>query len=416
VVRVGTCTDIAWQLDAVAVVFLAVAAPPRRGRNRQAIFCQVSRLRPHTAHKALVHRLVERQLRGGDRRTLKGHHNTNYVLRVGVLLALLLGVMPFARLKYRVPLDSIGVVPRIWPREADVLDIVCRYLREVPRCVIDLGDRTLHRYRRGEALSEMYPYEPLDDDTMRWFAEFFARTAHVPVAELLTLPENWPEDGDSEGFLHWMIDFTEQRVRRPNLERFGSLFQAVGVREDAMAMFGKSHSSLTPRPFKLLHTDVHRANVVVRGKRLSVIDWELAIFGDPLHDLATHLVRMGYEDPQQRDMTRLWAEAMENSGHRALTAGLYDDLPVYVDFEYAQSVFPDIMRTALSLPADADKEHFQQAADRVRRAVYRASVPLGLVVPGAADIVEALREWHSRSVTSQEQPEDGAPSRAYSPT
>jgi hypothetical protein len=87
-----------------------------------------------------------------------------------------------------------------------------------------------------------------------------------------------------------------------------------------------------------------------------------------------------------------------------------------VDFEYAQSVFPDIMRTALSLPADADKEHFQQAADRVRRAVYRASVPLGLVVPGAADIVEALREWHSRSVTSQEQPEDGAPSRAYSPT
>ncbi|MEV0483975.1 phosphotransferase [Streptomyces sp. NPDC050508] len=357
-----------------------------------------------------MHRLVERQLRGRSQ-VLKGHHNTNYVLRVGVLLALLLGVMPFARLKYRVPLDSIPVVPRIWPREADVLEIVCRYLREVPRCVIDLGDRTVHRYHRGKALSEKYPHEPLDDDMMRWFAEFFVRTAHVPVTELPTPPEDWPDDGDSEGFLHWLIDFTEAQVHRPNQERFGLLFNAVGIREDAMAMFRKSHSGLTSRPFKLLHTDVHRANVVVRGKRLSVIDWELAIFGDPLHDLATHVVRMGYEEPQQRDMTRLWAAAMENAGYGALTAGLHEDLPVYVDFEYAQSVFPDVMRAALSLRADADQEHFQQAADRVRRAVVRASGPLGLAgVPCAVDVVEALREWHSTSVPSTERLAEGMPS------
>ncbi|MFF0735407.1 phosphotransferase family protein [Streptomyces chartreusis] len=357
---------------------------------------------PHGARLSLAHRLLESRLLRGKGEVLKGHHNTNYVLRVGLLLALVIGVVPFTRFKYRVPLKSVEVVPRIWPREADVLEVVCRYLREVPRCLAvlgELGDRSLHRYRRGRALSEWNPDGAIDEKLMREFAAFFVRTAKVPVEELPPPPEDWPADGDSDGFLHWLVDFTEQRVHQPNRDRFGDLFDAVGIPQDAMTAFKERHHGLTSRPFKLLHTDVHRANVLVRRGRISVIDWELAIYGDPLHDLATHVVRMGYRRPELDRMVELWAAAMARAGCDELTDGLPEDLNTYLDFEYAQSVFPDVMRAALDLPAEADEESFRAAGERVARAMTRAVEPLQLrAVPDMEQIVEALRKWHSLPV------------------
>ncbi|WP_031047835.1 phosphotransferase family protein [Streptomyces sp. NRRL F-5650] len=357
---------------------------------------------PHRARKALVHRLVESRRLRGRGEVLTGHHNINYVRRSGLVLALLLGAVPYTRFKYRVPLrTAVEVVPRIWPREADVLGVVCRYLREVPPCLADLGDGSVHRYRMGRALSDSGPQGRVDEELLRSFAAFFVRTARVPVAELPPRPEGWPLDGDTQGFLEWLVSFTERRVHRPNRDRFGALFDAVGIPEDAMARFAAQHRCVTSRPFRLLHTDVHRANVVVRGgpgRRLAVIDWELAILGDPLHDLATHLVRMAYGKEEQARMVELWAEAMEGAGFTDLTAGLHEDLPVYVAFEYAQSVFPDVMRAAVDLPGDAGAEHFRAAADRVERAMGRAREPLRLVdVPHREQITEALRRWHRAS-------------------
>ncbi|WP_328561255.1 phosphotransferase [Streptomyces coelicoflavus] len=327
---------------------------------------------------------------------LTGHHNINYVRRAGLLLALLLGAVPFTRFKYRVPLQAVEVVPRIWPREAEVLGVVCRHLREVPPCLADLGGGSVHGYRAGRVLGHSGSAGRVGEDLMCLFASFFVRTASVPVAELPPRPEDWPPDGDTQGFLDWLVRFTEQRVHRPNRDRFGALFDAVGVPEDAMARFSARYRCRTARPFRLLHTDVHRANAVVRGKRLAVIDWELAILGDPLHDLATHLVRMAYGKEEQGRMVDLWAEAMADAGFIDLTAGLHEDLPVYVAFEYAQSVFPDVMRAALDLPEDARTEHFRTAADQVERAVRRAREPLRLVdVPDREQVVDALRAWHS---------------------
>src|SRR5882757_1971610 len=94
------------------------------------------------AHQALVHRLAESRRLRGDSQEVRGHHNINYILPLGIALALLLRTVPFARGKLSVPLDTVEVVPRIWPSEAEVLRIVSRHLREVPRCLADLGDRS----------------------------------------------------------------------------------------------------------------------------------------------------------------------------------------------------------------------------------------------------------------------------------
>ncbi|WP_244221361.1 phosphotransferase [Streptomyces nigra] len=355
---------------------------------------------PHGARLSLAHRLLDSRLLRGEADVLQGHHNTNYVIRLGLRLGLALGAPPFTRAKYRVPLKTVEVVPRIWPSEAEVLEVVCRHLPEVPRCLAVLGEsgeRSLHRYRRGEALSERNPAGAVDERLMREFAAFFVRTAEVPVDELPPLPADWPADGDGDAFLHWLVNFTEQQVYRPNRERFGALFEALGIPHDAMARFKERHHGLASRPFALLHTDVHRANILVHRGRVAVIDWELAMYGDPLHDLATHLVRMGYEPAERARMVELWTRAMTEAGRTDLTAELQKDLEVYLAFEYAQSVYTDIMRPALDLLADAGDQHFKMAAGRVRRALGRAQQPLLLddVLPAEEEIVEALRTWHS---------------------
>ncbi|MFE0510077.1 phosphotransferase family protein [Streptomyces sp. NPDC058964] len=301
--------------------------------------------------------------------------------------------------KFRTPFHAVEVVPRIWPSEAQVLRALEARVSGVPRCLADFGEWSLHEYIDGQALADLVPDGPVGSERLMALAGFFACLADVTEDELPPLPADWPRDTDSRGFLEWIARFAKERVQLSNQPRFGWLFEAIGVPEDAIDRFMRSAPALTPRPFALLHTDVHRANVVMartpEGERLSVIDWELALFGDPLHDLATHLVRMNYDKAEQDLMVRMWADAMRRAGHEPMTAGMQVDLPVYLGFEYVQSVFPDVMRAALLLPDRPGERDLGLAAERIRRALQRAREPLGLLdeVPDERVVVTALREW-----------------------
>ncbi|MDO0934249.1 phosphotransferase [Streptomyces sp. DG2A-72] len=330
-----------------------------------------------------------------------GHHNSNHILPLGQPLAYLLGFdSGQVRAKFRVPLKTVEVVPRLW-RESDVLRAVSKRVDHAPSCLWDFGDWSLHEYVAGHTLSEEPLQEPVGEERIAVLAAFFARLADVPVADLLPLPAEWPDSGDSQGFLERLATFTELRVHGHNRPRFGGLFNALDIPPDTVDRYLSSRPKLTRRPFTLLHTDVHRANVIVTptedGERLSVLDWELCLYGDPLHDLATHVVRMGYSALERKLAIELWADAMRQAGHSALTADLDQDLATYLGFEYVQSVFTDVMRAALALPAEPETRHFVEAAGHVRRALHRA---WGALEPGRepvdeATAVRALREWHA---------------------
>ncbi|WP_063805737.1 phosphotransferase family protein [Streptomyces canus] len=339
---------------------------------------------------------------------VSGHHNTNRIAPLGQPLAFLLGVESGKVLaKFRAPLPTVDVVPRIWRRESEVLKVVGAHVGEVPACLADFGEWSLHGYLDGHALAEENPDGPIGGQRLAQLAEFFAALARVPTDQLPPVPDDWPADGDSLGFLAWLARFTEEAVHQPNRPRFGDLFKAVGIPVDAVQRFMNSVTGLTRRPFALLHTDVHRANVVVvprpLGTSLSIIDWELALYGDPLHDLATHLVRMGYDKEEQDLMTAMWAKAMREAGHADMTAAMDQDLPVYLRFEYAQSVFPDVMRAALTLPDRPDKQSLGEASERVCRALHRAREPLKLTdrIPDSGEVGEALRAWQANAATGR---------------
>lgn len=156
---------------------------------------------------------------------------------------------------------------------------------------------------------------------------------------------------------------------------------------------------MSARPFGLLHTDLHRDHVIISYREpkspLLCVGWELASYGDPLHDLATHLVRMRYPADQWDSIKEAWTRAMADARPEAVN-GLETDLQHYLDFERAQSVVPSVMRAARSLGLATEPVGLDLATEAVQAALELARGPLRLGgVVGAAEISKALYRWHA---------------------
>jgi hypothetical protein len=238
--------------------------------------------------------------------------------------------------------------------------------------------------------------EPVFDQIVHLFQEM----AHISP-DLLDVarrcrPEDHADDGDTDGFLECLITFAEEHVYAGNEPWFGRLFDALGLGYESFTHLRKHVSGLRPRPFHLLHGDLHRGNLIVdEADRLWTIDWELAMTGDPLYDLATHLYLMRYPADQERRMTREWRRAVERA-RPGSSLGWERDLPLVLDFKRAQSVFTDVIRVSLSLTGgpQVNWAALSRAARKLQRILAAAAVPLGLeILPSHAQIMAAPARW-----------------------
>ncbi|MEU6276072.1 aminoglycoside phosphotransferase family protein [Streptomyces populi] len=211
--------------------------------------------------------------------------------------------------------------------------------------------------------------------------------------------EDRPAEGDTAGFLERLVLFTEREVYRRNMRDFAGLFRDLGLDDASFGKLREHVSGLTARPFCLLHADLHRENFVIDAEgRLWTIDWELAMFGDPLYDLATHLYLMRYPADQERWMAKHWCEAVERVAPGSST-GWESDLPKLLAFKRAQSVFTDVIRTALSLEeikGVSGRSALAAAGDGLQKVLRAATEPLGIMVPTAEGVTAALGDWYER--------------------
>ncbi|MFJ6572359.1 phosphotransferase family protein [Streptomyces sp. NPDC091292] len=313
----------------------------------------------------------------------QGHHNQNHVLGLTEPMAGRLGREPGTLVTVRSRMaDALPVVIRTWQDESEILRAVEGVLPNVPSCLAVLGDTAVHSYVDGVPLSGVCPDDKhVDLLVVQALAEVFGEMTRVRRAALPRLPADWPTDHtDSQGYLRTLCHLAERQIRQPNWTEFGGLFAELGIPDDAMERLAERVPVMRRRPFSLLHTDLHRDNVIMSyhgDPPMICVDWELASYGDPLHDLATHLVRMRYPDDQWDEVIDAWADAMRRFRPAALQ-GLGDDLRHYVSFERAQSVYPDVMRAANSLERSYDQRSLDAATRAVRRALEAAAEPLDL--------------------------------------
>ncbi len=331
----------------------------------------------------------------------RGHHNLNYMVRSltaedSRLVAAENGAPVTVR--KRIP-SALPVVIRTWQDEADLLNRIWGVLHNVPRCLAKHGDVVVLSYVEGVPLSTVCPNDtPVDHDLIVALAGLLADMTQVRRHHLPPLPASWPRSSrDSGAFLRALAFAADDQIRQRNRAEFGGLFAMLGIPEDALVRFAERVPTLISRPFSLLHTDLHRDNVIVSyggNPPLICVDWELASYGDPLHDLATHLVRMRYPDHQWPQVVEAWRKVMGERRGKAVN-GLDRDLKHYVAFEQAQSVYPDVMRAAKSLGDSFEQRDLNAATRVVRKALIAAEEPLRLKsVPDESAIERILFRWN----------------------
>ncbi|MGX9921521.1 aminoglycoside phosphotransferase family protein [Streptomyces sp. NPDC002248] len=129
--------------------------------------------------------------------------------------------------------------------------------------------------------------------------------------------------------------------------------------------------TVTPRTPGLLHGDLNPWNIVrLPGDDLALIDWELALTGDPLYELVRHLHLAPARPSLRSRMLDRWSRALAPDR----TAGWERDAPVYAHLERLRSAYLDLDRIVTGTALDAP--NVARAVRRYGRTLAAARVSL----------------------------------------
>ncbi|MEU9023350.1 aminoglycoside phosphotransferase family protein [Actinomadura sp. NPDC048394] len=240
----------------------------------------------------------------------------------------------------RIPIHGADMMDlRPW-REDRVLAAIAPHVRDAPRLLHVSADPPfqVHEFIAGDVLNDVAPRgvpvpSHVLDDTVRLFTQL------VRVPRLPDVPASWPADKDTAAFARLLSDLT-QHVHDTYSTGYGELFRALAIPAEPLAPVGALWRRLTARPFACVHADVHRRNMIVGGGSTTFLDWELALWGDPVYDLAVHIHKMGYLPAEQEALVERWRAAMPAER----TAGWKSDLDAYLAHERIKSAIVDSVR------------------------------------------------------------------------
>jgi aminoglycoside phosphotransferase (APT) family kinase protein len=244
----------------------------------------------------------------------------------------------------RIPIPGADVMDlRLWDEPA-ILSVVGRYLDTVPQLLhtCDQPAFQVHSFIHGTLLNDLAPRgTPVPHHVLEDTAQLFAQLAAIPEAALPERPATWPTDSDTIGFAH-RLAADSRRVYQANREDHRALYQRLAIPDDPFAPTDSKWASLAGRPLVCVHSDVHRKNIILDGDRSFFLDWELALYGDPLYDLAVHVHKTGYLPHERARLLGLWCTCMPDSH----IANFEADLVAYLAHEQIKSTLVDSVRYA----------------------------------------------------------------------
>ncbi|MCP2278804.1 phosphotransferase [Nocardia amikacinitolerans] len=290
----------------------------------------------------------------------------------------------------RIAVDGADMMDlRQWPEPA-VLMAIEPFVASAPRLRWESVQPAyqIHDHIDGDLLDRIAPrgtavptHVPGD------VAMLFAELRRIPREMLPPVEDGW---GNDPAVFGRRLSAVTARVYRESSPAFGELYRRLGVPERPLDGVIDAWNSLEPRPFRMVHADVHRKNMILRDGRVVFLDWELAVYGDPLYDVATHLHKMGYLPEEQEAFLTAWTAAEPE----AASGEWSRDLRIYLEHERVKSVIVDAVRYSKVIAqgsAGVEREAALVASMvgklRLAREVWGQSEPVD-----ADTVEEALRE------------------------
>lgn len=246
---------------------------------------------------------------------------------------------------------------RIWP-EHHVLQAVAPYVSHIPHVLHNSAAPAfqVHEYIPGDLLDDHSPRGiPVPSFVLGDVVALFGQLATVPLDALPSLPVGWPADADSASFASQLSALSEGVWHRFR-DEYERVYAALGVPSDPFAPVLRGWTRLSARPFRLLHCDVHRKNIIINREKATFLDWELALWGDPVYDLAVHLHKMAYQDHERQVVVHGWHETLPGE----LTRGWDTDIQTYLVHERIKSVVVDTVRYAKIIAEGSATLDYQQ--------------------------------------------------------
>ncbi|OHV39304.1 MULTISPECIES: phosphotransferase family protein [Pseudofrankia] len=259
---------------------------------------------------------------------------------------------PTGRVVVRIPIPGADTMDlTIWP-EAAVVSALHPAIPRAPRLLhasIDPAYQIVE-WVDGDVLDVIAPRgKRVPEHVIPDVGALFAQLGQVPLDQLPPLPAGWPTDGDTTAFAQRLSTITAN-VHAAFSDEFGDLFKALRFPADPLEPILDRWKTLSPRPFRLLHTDIHRKNLIVKGGATYFLDWELALWGDPVYDLAVHLHKMAYQPDEEELARAAWRNALPPEAAVEWTR----DLATYLAHERVKSAIVDTVRYTKLIAAGSE--------------------------------------------------------------
>jgi aminoglycoside phosphotransferase (APT) family kinase protein len=242
----------------------------------------------------------------------------------------------------RIPIPGADEMDlRLMP-EPDVLVAIAPYVDAAPRLLHSSREPLfqVHEYVEGEVVNAVWRRgDRLPTRIVPAVVDLMARLQCVPRQALPPIAGRWPADGDTAAFgaaLSTKTEHVHQRFSR----RYWWALREFNVPEDPLRSVRERWLSTSQRPFCLVHCDIHRKNMIHTPDRVVFLDWELALWGDPLYDLAVHISKMGYLEDERERVVDEWLRAMPATA----TAGWTEDLATYLVHEQVKEALVGCIR------------------------------------------------------------------------
>ncbi|MEU6523290.1 aminoglycoside phosphotransferase family protein [Streptomyces sp. NPDC046924] len=298
---------------------------------------------------------------------------------------------PEGKVNVRIPLEAADVMDvRVW-HEEDVLTCIRPYVPRAPelRHVSRSPRFQVHHFIDGRVLDSFSPRgSAVPDHVMGDVVEVMDALARIPREKTPPLPADWPASGDSGGFARLLARLTQQ-VYDSHRDEYGTVFADFGIPDEPLAVVEPLWDGLASRPFAVLHSDLHRKNMIVSSGSTWFLDWELALWGDPMYEIGIHFHKMDYPDHQRAEVFRQWRTRLPKSS----TAGPAANLDLYLAHERIKSAIVDTIRYSKQL-ARADEPQREFLIERLARKLNVARAVWGEEPTMTPErVAQALAPW-----------------------